>query len=125
MKGKAKMRNRTTRYILSAIIAIMVMVSCCAFAEDGGQTGLQKDVVILFTSDVHCGVDQNFTYAGLLAVKNAAEETGGHVLLVDNGDSVQGESIGLLTQGMANIELMNAMGYDIAIPGNQRKRRIR
>ena len=112
------MRNRTTRYILSAIIAIMVMVSCCAFAEDGGQTGLQKDVVILFTSDVHCGVDQNFTYAGLMAVKNAAEETGDHVLLVDDGDSVQGESIGLMTQGMADIELMNAMGYDIAIPGN-------
>ena len=112
------MKNGTMRYILSAIIVLVMMVSCYAFAENAEKTGLQNDIVVLFTSDVHCGVDQNFTYAGLQAVKNAAEETGNHVLLVDDGDSVQGESIGLITQGMANIELMNAMGYDIAIPGN-------
>lgn len=112
------MRNNSMRHLLSAFMALVIMVSCCAFAENGEQAVLQKDVVVLFTSDVHCGVDQNFTYAGLKAVKDAAEETGDHVLLVDDGDSVQGESIGLLTQGMANIELMNAMGYDIAIPGN-------
>ena len=119
------MRNNSMRHLLSAFMALVIMVSCCAFAENGEQAVLQKDVVVLFTSDVHCGADQNFTYAGLKAVKDAAEETGDHVLLVDNGDSVQGESIGLMTQGMAYIELMNAMRYDIAIPRNQRKRRIR
>ncbi|MBO4748781.1 MAG: bifunctional metallophosphatase/5'-nucleotidase, partial [Lachnospiraceae bacterium] len=30
----------------------------------------------------------------------------------------QGEPIGTMTRGKANLDLMNAMGYDIAIPGN-------
>ena len=41
-----------------------------------------------------------------------------HVLLVDNGDSIQGEPIGTMTTGESNIELMNAVGYDIATIGN-------
>jgi len=73
---------------------------------------------VLFTSDVHCGIDQGFGYVGLKAVKDQLEGEGCHVLLVDNGDSIQGESIGLLTQGEAIIDLMNQMGYDIAVPGN-------
>ena len=28
------------------------------------------DTVVLFTSDVHCGVDKGFTYAGLTAVRD-------------------------------------------------------
>ena len=40
------------------------------------------------------------------------------MLLVDNGDALQGGPLGLLTQEEAMIELMNRMGYDIAIPGN-------
>ena len=43
-------------------------------------------MVVLFTSDVHCGVDQNFGYVGLQAVKDAAEAAGSYVLLVDDGD---------------------------------------
>ncbi len=73
---------------------------------------------MLFTSDVHCGGDQGFGYVGLKAVKDAAEAAGNHVLLVDDGDSIQGEPIGIMTRGEANIRLMNAMGYDAAIPGN-------
>ena len=81
-------------------------------------TGLDGDVVVLFTSDVHCGVDQGFGYAGLAAIRDAMKAEGSHVVLVDNGDSIQGEAIGLMTQGEASIELMNRIGYDIAIPGN-------
>ena len=76
-----------------------------------------KDTMILFTSDVHCGVDQGFTYVGLKAVKDSLA-TKYDVLLVDNGDSIQGEPIGTLTKGEAIIDLMNAVGYDAAIPGN-------
>ena len=73
---------------------------------------------MLFTSDVHCGVDQGFGYVGLKAIKDAAEAAGNHVLLVDDGDSIQGEPVGTMTRGEANVKLMNAMGYDVAIPGN-------
>lgn len=40
------------------------------------------------------------------------------MLLVDDGDSIQGEPVGTMTRGEANVKLMNAMGYDVAIPGN-------
>ncbi len=93
---------------------LIVFAGLSAFAEGA----LQRDVLVLFTSDVHCGVDQNFAYVGLKAIKDAAIDAGNHVLLVDDGDSVQGESLGVLTKGMASIELMNAVGYDAAIPGN-------
>ncbi len=80
--------------------------------------GLAKDILVLFTSDVHCGVDSNFGYVGLKAVKDAAEAAGNHVLLVDDGDSIQGEPVGTMTKGEAIIGLMNAIGYDVVIPGN-------
>ena len=74
--------------------------------------------MILFTSDVHCGIESNFGYAGLAMVRDAYKNAGYHVLLVDNGDSIQGEPVGTMTTGEANIKLMNAVGYDIATMGN-------
>ncbi len=76
------------------------------------------DIVILYTSDVHCGVDQGFGYAGLQAVREYLVSQGDDVILVDNGDSIQGEPIGTMSKGESIIDLMNQMGYDIAIPGN-------
>ena len=76
------------------------------------------DTVVLFTSDVHCGVDKGFTYAGLKAVRDKLVKDGNYVLLVDNGDSIQGETIGTLSKGEAITDLMNVVGYDLAIPGN-------
>ncbi len=105
--------------ILSMVLALLICfgaVSVMASAEE--QTaGLTKDVVVLFTSDVHCGIDQGFGYAGLAAMRDSLAKSN-HVLLVDNGDSIQGEPVGTMTTGEAIIDLMNAVGYDIAIPGN-------
>ena len=105
---------------LALLLMMALLLSCFAFAEEATEepAGLTQDVVVLFTSDVHCGVDQNFGYVGLKAVKDAMAAAGNHVLLVDNGDSIQGEPIGTVTTGEANINLMNAVGYDVAIPGN-------
>ena len=103
--------------ILGLILALLMLVGCAACAESA-QPALEKDVVVLFTSDVHCGIDQGFGYAGLVAIRSSMEAAGNHVLLVDNGDSIQGEPIGTMTTGEALIELMNTVGYDIAVPGN-------
>lgn len=107
---------------MKKVLVYMLVLAMCitglAAAETEEQPKLQQDVLVLFTSDVHCGVDQGFGYVGLKAVKDAAEAAGNHVLLVDDGDSIQGEPIGIMTRGEANIRLMNAMGYDVAIPGN-------
>ena len=82
---------------------------------DGGKAG---DIVVLFTSDVHCAVDQGWGYAGLQQIKNSLEAKGDHVLLVDNGDAIQGEPIGIFSSGKAVADLMSKAGYDAAIPGN-------
>ncbi len=106
------------RRIGCVLVVLALLATGWAFAEGAQAPQLKKDLVVLFTSDVHCGVDRGFGYVGLKAVRNQLEREGCHVLLVDNGDAMQGGPLGLLTQGEAMIELMNRMGYDIAIPGN-------
>lgn len=76
------------------------------------------EIYILYTSDIHCGIDEGFGLAGLYQVRSSLEAQGYTTILVDNGDAIQGEPIGTLSRGEAIIELMNAMKYDIAIPGN-------
>ena len=113
-----RMRKEILLRICGMLAVLAMLATGWAFAEAKDDVRLKSDVVVLFTSDVHCGIDQGFGYAGLKAVKDQFEGEGCHVLLVDNGDSIQGEPIGLLTQGAAIIELMNQIGYDIAVPGN-------
>ena len=80
--------------------------------------GEDRGIIILYTSDVHCGVDMGFGYAGLWEAKNALIAQGYDVMLVDDGDSIRGETIGAATKGSAVMELMNLLGYDVATPGN-------
>lgn len=119
------------RFVAFGIAAVLLLVCGCSkensvsdFASDtdavSSALSSQKndDAVILFTGDVHCGIDKGFGYAGLQQIKEKYENSGYDVLLVDIGDSVQGETIGTVTKGDAVIELMNDVGYDIAVPGN-------
>lgn len=76
------------------------------------------ETYILFTSDVHCGVDAGFGYAGLAQIRDDLEAQGYQVILVDDGDFLQGAPIGSVDQGESIIEIMNQVGYDIVIPGN-------
>jgi 2',3'-cyclic-nucleotide 2'-phosphodiesterase (5'-nucleotidase family) len=102
--------------LLSLLLALAMLLGCAAFAEEAAPA-LQRDLVILFTSDVHCGIDQGWGYAGLYAVKEGLSADY-NVLLVDDGDSTQGEPIGTMTRGESLIDIMNVLGYDVAIPGN-------
>ena len=103
--------------LLGILLALALLLSCAAFAEEPAAPALQKNLVILFTSDVHCGIDQGWTYAGLYAMKESLAKDN-YVLLVDDGDAIQGEPVGTMTKGEAIVDIMNAVGYDIAIPGN-------
>lgn len=102
---------------LAFLLALTMLLGVSALAEENAPL-FQQDVMILFTSDVHCGIESNFGYAGLAMVRDAYKNAGYHVLLVDNGDAIQGEPVGTMTTGEANIKLMNAVGYDIATMGN-------
>ena len=78
----------------------------------------KEELYIVYTSDVHCGVNENITFASLKAYVDELKGEGKNVLLVDCGDYVQGGVIGTLSKGSLIIELMNEVSYDIATFGN-------
>lgn len=75
------------------------------------------DVVVLMTGDMHSLVDKNFSFGGVYEIRYQMELKGDTVLLVDDGDAIQGAPLGFDTKGEAVIDLMNELGYDVAIPG--------
>ena len=91
-----------------------------ALAAEGTEAQDGNDIVILHTNDVHCGIEDGLTYAGVSAYARAMEERYGaeNVTLVDAGDAVQGGPIGTLTRGEYLVDIMNQVGYDIFTPGN-------
>ena len=103
---------------LSLILTVCLLASLfVGFGGTASAEGEDRDLIILFTSDVHCGIDQGWGYAGLYAAKENLSSMY-DVLLVDDGDAIQGEPIGTMTRGEGIIDIMNAVGYDVAIPGN-------
>jgi len=74
-----------------------------------------KDAVVLFTNDVHCGIDG---YSKVAALRAQLAEEGLDVIVVDDGDYIQGEMIGGYYKGEPIIELMNAVPYTFATLGN-------
>lgn len=99
--------------ISSIILILSIFFGCLTLAEAS-----ESPLVILYTNDVHCALDENIGYAGVAAYRDAYRSAGYEVLLADCGDSTHGSSIGLLSQGAAPIEIMNYIGYDVACLGN-------
>jgi len=100
-----------------------------ASAEESSSAQADGKILLLHTNDVHCAVDQtkdssgNVTglgYAALASYKKkmTAEYGAENVTLLDAGDSIQGGSIGTLSSGSWIINIMNRVGYDLAVPGN-------
>lgn len=136
MKGKVrtlKKLNKLLALLLSLIMALSMAVPAFASekteAEEGNASTEAGKIVILHTNDVHCNIDQaksdegavtNIGYAGLAAYKAEAEAKYGadNVTLIDAGDAIQGNLIGNLTDGEYIVEIMNKVGYDLAVPGN-------
>ena len=120
------MKNRRVLAVLLAVAVMLAMMPAMAFADttapapETAPTAPAKsnDIVILGTSDVHCGIDQNIGYAGLAAYKKAMEEKYNYVALVDAGDAIQGDTIGTLSKGEYLVDIMNEVGYDVVVPGN-------
>ena len=77
-----------------------------------------QNIVILFTNDTHCGVEEGIGFEGLASVRNTIKSLGHSVIIADAGDAVQGDVIGTLTKGEAIINIMNEVGYDVATLGN-------
>ena len=84
--------------LLGLLLALALLLGC-ASAEEAAAPAMQKDLVIVDAMKKQYAKDN-------------------YVLLVDDGDAIQGEPVGTMTTGEAIIDIMNAVGYDIVIPGN-------
>ena len=109
--------NRKHRKLFSMLLTLALTVTM-AFGTAVNAYASDKDIVILFTNDVHCGVDDNLGYAGLALYEKQVQEETPYVILADAGDAIQGAPIGTLSEGGYITDIMNQVGYDFAIPGN-------
>lgn len=103
-----------------ALVAFMLVLSVTMVFAEGAKEAIdaQKDIVVLYTNDVHCGIDENIGYAGLAAYKAMMEKDGNNVVLIDAGDAIQGDVIGTVSRGSYLVDIMNEVGYDYAVFGN-------
>jgi S-sulfosulfanyl-L-cysteine sulfohydrolase len=93
----------------------------------------QQLVSILQTTDVHCQLhphDELFWqnekavfrktggYAALATYFNTARKKNSNTFIVDTGDMFQGSQLSVETTGKAMQPILNAVNYDLFIPGN-------
>ena len=100
--------------ILLAVCLVAAMMPSMVFAANAKS----DDIVVLYTNDVHCGIDDSIGYAGLAAYKADKLKETKNVVLVDAGDAIQGDLAGALSKGDYIVDIMNQVGYDVAVPGN-------
>ena len=111
--------KRVLIVLLSLILTFTVLpiteAGFAASADTVAALPADTEAVILYTGDVHGAID---AYPILAGYKAQLIAQGYEVILVDAGDAVQGEYAVNRDEGATAIELMNAVGYDVAVPGN-------
>ena len=132
-------------FFAAAILAASCLAGCAGSQNENGETtesqnrenqnseSMTEDaagkVVILYTNDVHTYINNNeedqdgnteklLNYASVKALKDDLTEQGENVILVDDGDFVQGTAYGAIDEGKSVLEIMNAVGYQAASLGN-------
>ena len=99
------------KFLVFLFLAVLLVSSCEAAVPD-------EDIIILYTNDVHCGVDDSIGYAGLAYYRDEIKKLSPYVTLVDAGDWASGGVIGTISAGEYLLNIMNKVKYDIAVPGN-------
>ena len=106
--------------------------AAAALLNEAAPSGTQQ-VTILQTTDVHCQIhphDELFWENG----KAVFRKTGGYAhldtyfqkqrkanpntFIIDTGDMFQGSELSVKTTGKAMVPILNALGYDLYLPGN-------
>ncbi len=115
-------KQKTIRQYLKIffILALICIISFFLYENSLKNRNLKPtdEIVLLFTNDAHCYLDQNIGYAGIASYRNKIKEKNPNVVLIDCGDAIQGEYIGTITKGKLIADIMNKTGYDLAICGN-------
>lgn len=94
------MKKKICAILLAAIM--LLSFAPMSFAQD-------EDITIIATNDIHCD------YAALPKLATLRKDAD---ILIDNGDSLQGQLIGSLSNGEYMAEALNLVGFDLASVGN-------
>lgn len=107
---------------LSELMKLLSSIALMATALVGAFPVAAEKLVILHSNDTHSQIDPNDkNLGGVLrrkAVVDSVRAVNKNVLLVDAGDAVQGTLFFYLYKGKVEYDLMEKMGYDVAILGN-------
>lgn len=113
-----KNKKRFNKALLSIMLCFALMLCFVPLTVTAEQASLSKDIVILYTNDVHTYLDGPLSYDVIAALKTELKKEYEHVILADAGDHIQGTAFGSMDKGETIIKLMNAAGYDVATLGN-------
>lgn len=105
------------RKFLSFLCSMLLVATLCV-PVSAAATGKSNDIVILYINDAHANIDGPLSYDTIGAIKKQLEKEYRYVLLVDAGDHLQGTEFGSLDEGATIVQLMNKVGFDLAVPGN-------
>jgi 2',3'-cyclic-nucleotide 2'-phosphodiesterase (5'-nucleotidase family) len=99
----------------------------------GGGKSHTHTISILQTTDVHCQIhphDELFWendkavfrkaggYAYIATMINSIKKNNPNTFVIDTGDMFQGSALSVKTTGKAFVPVLNAMNYDLYLPGN-------
>ena len=116
-------------------LALLSSLGCAALAQPVTQAEPPRRFTIAYVNDIHAQLEphpelfwsgDNEEYvrgAGGLArlataVNGLRKDRPGEVVFIDGGDTIQGSGPAFWTEGRVVVEPMNALGLDLAIPGN-------
>ena len=98
--------------IIAIGVCILLLVGVLPISAFAVNT---EDIIILYENDVHCAIEG---YSKLAAMKKDLQEAYSYVGVVSGGDYIQGNSLGVISQGKYVVELMDLVGYDAVALGN-------
>ncbi len=104
--------------VLSIFMVMMMIFSLSTVSMAADDT---VHLTIVHTNDTHARIQSSSSIMGFakIATKVAElREENPNLLLVDAGDTFHGQTIATLNQGESITRVMNAMGYDVMVPGN-------
>ena len=112
--------------LLAMAIVSMLLVTGYTHVTVGPAGDLDGEVYIIHTNDTHGYYDESYGtstvsvlgFTAVAALKDDYESRGATVFLVDAGDAFQGTAATLITHGSSSVDVLNAMGYDLMVPGN-------
>ena len=106
------------RRCCAMLICLAALLLCIPMGVGAAEPEKSRDIVILYTNDIHTYIDGPLSYDIVASVKQDLQERYEYVLLADAGDHIQGTAYGSMDKGATVIQLMNAAGYDVATLGN-------